>query len=255
MPDVRSKIRILISQAEPERVVSPYRALEKRYEVEVSFFPFIRVQPVPVDVFSSYRLDLKSYTALVFTSGNAIDYFFYFLDACGMELPQGTRYFCVSEQASLRLQKHLLVRKRKVHFGQGSVESMFPILSAHPREKYLFPCSNIRRDELPNFFQREGFSYREVVLYETKANDLSGIAQLDYDVLVFFSPSGVDALFSNFPAFEQGHKKLAVFGTTTADSLRKRGFEPDIEAPSPNAPSMVGALELYVRNTIGQAPD
>ena len=157
------------------------------------------------------------------------------------------KYFCISEQTANYLQKYIVVRKRKIFTGSRTAEDLIEILKKHKNEKYLFPCSSIRKEDIPNFLQDNGYEYSEAVIYETVASDLSDLDNVFYDIIAFYSPSGINSLFVNFPDYKQNDTRMAVFGPTTAKAATDANLVLDIEAPQPNAPSMTGALELYIK--------
>ena len=164
-------------------------------------------------------------------------------------MPADMKYFCVSEQTSNYLQKYIVIRKRKIFTGERTAKDLEEIIKKHKEEKYLFPCSNIRKEELPEFMSKNGFQFTEAIIYKTVASDLSDIDPNSFDIISFFSPSGVSSLFSNYPDFQQKKTRIATFGPTTAKAVRDAGLIVDIEAPMPNAPSMTGAIELFVKKT------
>ena len=166
-------------------------------------------------------------------------------------MPPDMKYFCVSEQTANYLQKYIVVRKRKIFVGTRTAADLYDVLRKHKTEKYIFPCSNIRTPDLPDFMAQNGIHFVEAVMYKTVAADLSDLAEVKYDVIAFFSPSGVESLFHNFPDFVQNGTRLAAFGPTTAKAVTDSGLILDIMAPLPNAPSMTGALELYVKKANG----
>lgn len=243
---------ILITQeAPPADANSPYLKLTEKYNVKVDFIPFIQVEPVPVKEFRKQKIDILNYTAVIFTSRNAVDHFFHICSELKIEMPPEMKYFCISEQTSNYLQKYIVIRKRKIFTGQKTAQDLIEILKKHKNEKYLFPCSDIRKNDLPDFLKQNGYNYTEAIMYHTVASDLSHLKDVFYDVLAFFSPSGINSLFVNFPDFKQNNTRIAAFGPTTAKAVTDAGLILDIEAPLPNAPSMTGALELYIRKANG----
>ncbi len=166
-------------------------------------------------------------------------------------MPPEMKYFCISEQTANYLQKYIVVRKRKVFVGERTAQDILNVIKKHKNEKYLFPCSNIRKDDIPSFMTDNGYNFTEAIIYKTVAADLSDLENITYDILAFFSPSGINSLFVNFPDFKQNKTRIAVFGPTTAQAARDAGLIIDIEAPLPNAPSMTGALELYIKKANG----
>jgi uroporphyrinogen-III synthase len=238
---------ILITQPKPTDEKSPYFALAEKYKLKIDFRPFIQVEALDLKEFKKQKIDILAHTAVIFTSRNAVDGFFRICNEAKIEVPADMKYFCVTDQTANYLQKYIVIRKRKIFVGERTAKDLEEILKKHKEEKFLFPCSNIRKDELPMFLKENGFQFSEAVIYKTIASDLSDLAKIKYDIIAFFSPSGVQSLFTNFPDFKQQKTRIAAFGPTTAKAVLDAGLILDIEAPLPNAPSMTGALELYIK--------
>jgi uroporphyrinogen-III synthase len=197
--------------------------------------------------FRKQKIDILDHTAIIFTSRNAIDHFFNICEESKIEMPADMKYFCISEQTANYLQKYIVIRKRKIFTGLRTAQDLIEILKKHKNEKYLFPCSSIRKNDIPDFLEKNGYKYTEAVMYETVAADLSDLDDVYYDIIAFFSPSGINSLLVNFPDFKQNKTRIAAFGPTTAQAVRDAGLILDIQAPMPNAPSMTGALEAYIK--------
>jgi len=238
---------ILVSQPEPASQKSPYYSLAEKYNIKVDFRPFIEVKPVDIKEFRKQKVAVLEHTAVVFTSRNAIDHFFNTCKQCKVEMPPEMKYFCISEQTANYLQKYIVIRKRKIFTGKKTAKDLIEVMKKHLAEKFIFPCSNIRKSDIPEFLEQNAAKYTEAVIYETVAADLSDLADVNYDVIAFFSPSGINSLFTNFPDFVQRNTRIAAFGPTTATAVREKELYLDIEAPHPNAPSMTGAIELYIK--------
>jgi uroporphyrinogen-III synthase len=238
---------ILVSQPAPKREKSPYHELAQKYDIKVDFRPFIEVKPVGVKDFRKQKVEILDHSAVIFTSRNAIDHFFNICSELKIEMPAEMKYFCISEQTANYLQKYIVIRKRKIFTGFRTAQDLIEILKKHKKEKYLFPCSSIRKNDIPDFLEKNGYAYSEAVMYETVAADLSDLADVNYDIIAFFSPSGINSLFVNFPDFQQNKTRIAAFGPTTAKAVKDAGLFLDIQAPMPNAPSMTGALENYIK--------
>ena len=238
---------LLVSQPKPSDPKSPYYQLAEKYGIKVDFRPFIQVDPIPAKEFRKQKIDILKHTAIIFTSRNAVDHFFAICNDLKVDIPADMKYFCISEQTANYLQKYIVVRKRKIFTGSRTAEDLIEILKKHKNEKYLFPCSSIRKEDIPNFLQDNGYEYSEAVIYETVASDLSDLDNVFYDIIAFYSPSGINSLFVNFPDYKQNDTRMAVFGPTTAKAATDANLVLDIEAPQPNAPSMTGALELYIK--------
>ena len=243
-----SKVKsILVSQPEPQNGKSPYFDLAQKHNLQVDFRPFIEVKPVGLKEFRKQKVNILQHTAIIFTSRNAVDHFFNICNEMNIEMPADMKYFCISEQTANYLQKYIIIRKRKIFTGFRSAQDLLEILKKHKDETYLFPCSSIRKNDIPDFLENNQYRYTEAVMYETVAADLSDLADVNYDVIAFFSPSGINSLFVNFPDFKQNNTRIAAFGPTTAQAVREAGLILDIEAPLPNAPSMTGAIEVYMK--------
>ena len=242
---------ILVSQPEPKADDSPYLKLSEKYSIKIDFRPFIHIEPVSVKDFRKQKVDILNHTAVIFTSRNAVDHFFGLCKEMKIEIPADMKYFCISEQTANYLQKYITIRKRKIFTGSKTAQDLIEILKKHKNEKYIFPCSNIRKNDIPDFLTENKFNFTEAIIYHTVASNLSDLANVNYDIIAFFSPSGINSLFVNFPKFQQNKTRIAAFGPTTAQAVREAGLTLDIEAPMPNAPSMTGALEEYIKAANG----
>ena len=238
---------ILITQEAPQDSNSPYLKLEEKFGVKIDFRPFIQVEPIDLREFRKQKIDILQHTAIIFTSRNAVDHFFHLCQELKIEMPPDMKYFCISDQTSNYLQKYIVIRKRKIFSGAKSTADLLDIIKKHRAEKFLFPCSDIRKNDIPDYLQSNGFTFNEVIIHRTVAANLSDLKDVYYDILAFFSPSGINSLLVNFPTFKQNNTRIATFGSTTAQAARDAGLVLDIEAPFPNAPSMTGALELYIQ--------
>jgi len=238
---------LLVSQPKPSDPKSPYYTLAKKYGIKIDFRPFIQVDPISAKDFRKQKVDILKHTAIIFTSRNAVDHFFAICTDLKVDIPADMKYFCISEQTANYLQKYIVVRKRKIFTGSRTAQDLIEILKKHKNEKYLFPCSSIRKDDIPKFLADSGYEFSEAVIYETVASDLSDLDDVFYDIIAFYSPSGINSLFVNFPEYRQNDTRMAVFGPTTAKAAKDSGLILDVEAPQPNAPSMTGALELYIK--------
>ena len=242
---------ILVSQPKPGDEKSPYYQLSDRFDVKIDFRPFIKIDPVDIKEFRRQKVNFLDHSAVIFTSRNAVDHYFRLAAESKIEIPTDMKYFCISEQTANYLQKYIVIRKRKIFTGHRTAMDLIEVLKKHPNEKYVFPCSDQRRDEIPGFMSENGFTFKEAIIYRTVASDLSDLADVNYDIIAFFSPSGISSLFENFPKFTQNSTRIAAFGPTTAKAVKDAGLVLDIQAPLPDAPSMTGALELYIKKANG----
>ena len=241
---------ILVSQPKPQSNRSPYFDLAERQNLKIDFIPFIKVEGVTPKEFRDQRVNLGDFTAVLLTSKVAADHFFRMAEATRFEVPDSMKYFCISEAVALYLQKFVAYRKRKIFFGNQNIHDLVDVLKKHKSENILLPCTDILRDVIPNTLEENNIQFTKSVLYRTVAADLSDLENVFYDVLVFFSPGGIESLIKNFPDFKQNNTLIATFGATTATAAIKNGLKPNIRAPHPKAPSMVGAIELFIKDAI-----
>jgi uroporphyrinogen-III synthase len=249
-----NKTRILITQPRPESDKSPYFELSRKYDVELDFHPFIRLEGIPAKDFRKQKIDIQSHTAVIFTSRNAIDHFFRLCEEMKISVSQETKYFCITEAVALYLQKFILYRKRKVFYGaDGSNKSLFDVINKHKgAEKFLYVCSENQQDsEITGWLKANNCDFSLAFMYRTVSNDVKEIlSQKEYDVICFFTPSGVKSLFDNIPRFEQNGKIIGAFGNNTSKAVEEAGLTLSIKAPQPQAPSMVAALDQFLSATV-----
>lgn len=238
---------ILISQPDPGDKRTPYHALAEKWNLKIDYRPFIQVEPVAGKILRKKRLNILDHTAIILTSRNAVDHFFRVVEELKIELPTTMKYYCINEGVSLYIQKYTVLRKRKMFFGKGREPEFLEMLKKHTKEKFLFPCSDIRKDSIPNFLTENGFEYTEAVMYRTVNADLSDLADVYYDIIVFFSPADIKSLFDNFPDFEQNKTRIAGWGKTTNMAISENELVNNIPAPTPDAPSMVAAIDNYLQ--------
>ena len=238
---------ILVSQPKPER--SPYYDLEKKYNLQIDWRPFIHVEGVSAKDFRKSRIRPDEYTVVIFTSKYAIDHFFRLCDEMRIKMSQETKYFCLTEAIANYLQKFIVYRKRKVFAGNKSIEDLSSALKKHRNEKFLLPCNNLGSQDVTSYLREIGIEFQDALMYRTVSSDLSDLSDVTYDMLVFFSPQGIESLFENFPGFKQNETRIAVFGNSTLKALEEKGLNPNVKAPAPEAPSMTMALEQYLQKS------
>ena len=241
--------KILVSQPKPASEKSPYYDIAERFGVELVFRPFIKVEGITAREFRTQKVSISDYTAVIFTSRHAIDHFFTLAKELRANISEDMKYFCVTETIALYIQKYVQYRKRKVFFGtSGKVDDLLPMMVKHKNERYLVPQSDVHNDAVAKLLDSKKLQHRECVMYRTVSNDLTEeeIKTFDYDMLLFFSPSGIEALTKNFPDFEQGDIAIATFGPTTAKAAEDAGLRLDLKAPTEKYPSMTGALQHYL---------
>jgi uroporphyrinogen-III synthase len=241
--------KILVSQPKPTSEKSPYFDIASKFDVELVFRPFIKVEGMSAKEFRTQKINILDYTAIVFTSRHAIDHFFTLAKELRVNIPEDMKYFCVTETIALYIQKYVQYRKRKVFFGTtGRVDDLIPTMVKHKTEKYLVPMSDVHNDSLTLLLDSKKLNHKECIMYRTVSNDFTPeeVENFDYDMLIFFSPSGIESLTKNFPDFHQGDIAIATFGPATAQAAKDAGLRLDIEAPNEKYPSMTGALQHYL---------
>ena len=242
--------KILISQPKPSSEKSPYFDIAKEFGVELDFRPFFKVEGISAKEFRQQKINLLDYSAVVFTSRHTINNYFNLAKEMRITIPEDMKYFCSIETIALYIQKFVQYRKRKVFFGKtGKIDDLLPTMVKHKTEKYLVPLSSVHNDDVKNLLDSKHLKHRECVMYRTVSNDFTDEEKknFDYDMLVFFSPTGVRALLKNFPDFKQGDIKIAAFGPATAREIDAQGLRLDLQAPSKEFPSMAMALENYLK--------
>lgn len=243
--------KILISQPKPSSEKSPYFDIEKEYDVEFVFRPFFKVEGLTAKEFRMQKISVLDHTAVVFTSRHAIDNYFRLAKEMRLNIPETMKYFCVTETIALYIQKYVQYRKRKIFFGStGKIDDLVPTMVKHKSEKYLVPLSSVHNDSIKELLDAKKLQHTECVMYRTVSNDFTKeeIDGFDYDMLIFSSPTGVNAFKDNFQDFKQGDIKIGAFGPATAKEVVNIGFRLDIEAPSKEYPSMTSALKAFLKN-------
>lgn len=239
---------ILVSQPKPER--SPYYELEEKYGLQIDWRQFIQVEGLTAREFRKQRIRPDEYSAIVFTSKNAIDHFFRLCEDLRIKVSQDMKYFCLTEAIANYLQKFIVYRKRKVFVGKKRIEDLSTALNKHKtKETFLLPCSNLGSKNVSNYLNEHKFNWKDALMYRTVSSDLSDLSDVTYDVLVFFSPLGITSLYENFPGFKQNNTRIAVFGKSTSQAVVDRGLTINIKAPVKDAPSMTMALENYLQKS------
>lgn len=243
--------KILISQPQPTTEKSPYYDIAERHGVELVFRPFIKVEGLTAREFRQSKINISDYTAVIFTAKTAVDNFFQLCEKLRVEIPDTMKYFCTSESIALYLQKYIVYRKRKIFFGlSGRLNDpqLLAHITKHNKEKALFPVSDVHKEGNAPELDKTKIKYTKAVMFRTVSNDFSPEEPFDYDLLLFFSPAGIDALKKNFPDFDQSKNGVSIgcLGTQTAKAIEDNGLHLDFMAPSPEAPSMTAALDLFL---------
>lgn len=238
---------ILVSQPEPQNPKSPYYELARKYNLKVDFRPFIEVVGVQAKDFRQQKINILDFTAVIFTSKTAIDHFFRIAEELRICIPDDMKYFCITENVAFYLQKYIVYRKRKIFHGKAHFQDLMTIINKHKEDKFFVPLSTPHKAEIPQLLDKHRIKYKIGNLYKTISANLSDLADVYYDILVFYSPSGPKSLLENFPDFVQNNTLIATFGPTTAAAVKKLGLRLDIDAPNPESPSMTMALDSYIR--------
>ncbi len=237
---------ILITQQEPGTDKNPYAELAKKHKLKIDYRPFIHVEGVSGLDFRQDRVDVLEHGAVIFTSRNAVDHYFRIAKEMRISIPETMKYFCMSEAIAYYLQNYIQFRKRKIFFGHSTFQELMVQIKKHSDERFLLPCSDILKPSIPDTLKKEKIKFSKAMMYKTVCSDLSDLADVKYDMLIFFSPADIESLFKNFPDFKQETTKIAVFGPTTAKAVEDAKLRIDLMAPSPKAPSMSMALEHYI---------
>ena len=237
---------ILVSQPRPKLENSPFFDLQKKRKVKIDFVPFIHVKGATVKEIRLQKIDLTKFSAIILTSRYAVDHYFRICEKMRFKVPDSMKYFCQSEAVAFYLQKYVVYRKRKIYVGERSFADLCPIIGKHDSETFLLPTTNKLKPEVPNLLNSLEINWKQSVFYKTVISDLSEFANVTYDILVFFSPSGIESLIHNFPDFKQNNTRIAVFGAITKKAVEENGLKVDVFAPSPKFPSMSMALDSYI---------
>ncbi|PSR12560.1 MAG: uroporphyrinogen-III synthase [Bacteroidetes bacterium] len=238
---------ILVSQPKPER--SPYYDLEKKYNLQIDWRPFIHVEGLEAKEFRKQRVRPDEFTAVIFTAKNAVDHFFRVCEDMRIAMSQDTKYFCMTEAIANYLQKFIVYRKRKVFFGKRNIQDLAVALKKNKDEKFLLPCSNLGAKDVSAYLTEMKLNWQDAMMYKTVSSDLSDLSDVTYDILVFFSPLGITSLYENFPDFKQKDTRLAIFGNSTLKAVEEHGLQVNIQVEPPEVPSMTRALEIYLEQS------
>ena len=241
--------KILVSQPKPTSEKSPYFEIEAKENVKFTFHPFIKIEGLSAREFRQQKIQILDYSAIVFNSRHAIDFFFTLCKELRITLPEDMKYFGISETVALYIQKYVQYRKRKVFFGStGKWPELVTVMAKHKTEKYLVPLSDVHNDDVAQMLNAKKLNHKECVMYRTISNDFPANESFDFDMVVLFTPAGVESLLKNFPSFDQGSTRLACFGPATKKAMEDAGLRCDLSAPTPEARSMTAAIEMYLAN-------
>ena len=238
--------KILVSQPKPTTGKSPYFDIAEKHNVQIDFCSFIKVEGITAKEFRQQKVSIPGHTAIVFLSRHAIDHFFTLCKELRVTIPDDMKYFCLSETISLYIQKYVQYRKRKVFFGNGHIQDLDPLFAKHKTEKYFVPASNVHNDDINKLFDKYGIQHSQAEMYRTVSTEIAPEYIKSFDMLIFFSPHGIDSLKKNVPDYEQGEQLIACFGNVTAEYIKEHGLRLDLEAPSAAATNMPAALDVYL---------
>ena len=241
---------ILVSQPEPSNEKSPYSRLKEKYKLKIDFRPFIHVEGVTAKNVRQQKINFSDFNNIILTSKNAVDHFFRLAEEMRYKVPDATKYFCQSEAIGFYLQKYVVYRKRKIYVGDRDFKSLESVFQKFENESFLVPTSDVLNSETSLFLDSIGINWTRAKLYKTVVSDLSDLRDVYYDILVFFSPSGIESLFKNFPDFKQNNTRIAVYGNATVKAASDAKLRIDIKAPTPDTPSMTMAIEKYISQNI-----
>ncbi len=239
--------KIIVSQPDPLSEKSPYMELAQKYNLKIDFRPFIKVEGISAKDFRQQKIDILQHTAVIFTSRTAIDNFYRICEEVRVTIPETMKYFCITEAIAHYLQKYIVYRKRKIFFGPGTFVQLMDVILKHKNEKFLVPLSDVHKAEIPKTLDKAKIKYCKGIFYRTVSNDLSDLKELDYNMLVFYSPSGIKSLFENFPNFQQNDIAIAAFGDNTAKAVKDNGLRLDVKVPTPQCTSMTQALDEFIK--------
>ena len=242
--------KILVSQPQNASSKDRYEQIAQKYGVEIVYRPFILVERLSTREFRKQKINFNDFDAVILTSRTAADHFFGMAEATRTKISEEMRYYCLSESIAFYLSNYITYRKRKIFFGKGKINDLLQFINKHNNKNILLPVSNIHKKEIPNFLKRNNIPFKKVVLYKTIAADLSDIDINEFDVILFFSPSGIKSLQKNFPDYKQGNTYIGGFGPTVKKAIKNANFRLDISAPSQQAKSMVEALDNFLKNKI-----
>lgn len=237
---------ILVTQPKPEGDKSPYFELAKKCKVQIDFRPFIQIEGITGLEFRKSKINIAEHTAVIITSRSSVDHYFRMCKEMRVRVPEDMKFFCISASTAFYMQKYVQYRKRKIFHGKQTVSALMDVIKKHKNETFILPCSDIHKEEIAERLELQKIKYTKAVMYKTIAANLKDLENVNYDVLVFFNPSGLKSLYKNFPKFKQNKTRIACFGPTTAEAVKKAGLKLDIYAPNPKAPSMTMALEQYI---------
>jgi uroporphyrinogen-III synthase len=239
--------KILISQQQP-KTASPYTSIEEKFGVEFDFRQFFKMEPLTSREFRSQRINILDHTAIVFSARTTIDAFFRICEDLRIKVPETMKYFCTTEAVANYLQKHIVYRKRKIFFGDGTPDSIIGLIGTkHKGENFLIATAeSSSKDAVTKIFETQKFAFATAVFVKPVSQDIKDVDLHTYDMVVFFNPADVKSLYENYPDFQQGGIKFVSYGKSIVSAMEEAGLKIEISAPTPETPSVAKALELYL---------
>ena len=239
---------ILISQ-QPPKAASPYSEITSKYGVNFDFVPFFSIEPLSSREFRAQRINILDYTAIVFSARSTIDAFFHLCAELRIKIPETMKYFCTTEAVAMYLQKHIVYRKRKIFFGDGTPASLITqIGTKHKGEKFLIATSDSANNDITRLFETGGLDFNSAIFVKSVSRNLKDISPSAYDMIVLYNPADVKSLYENFPEFQQNNVKFVSYGKSVVKAMNDAGLKIEISAPTSTAPSVAKALELYLES-------
>lgn len=227
---------------------APYDVLKDKFGVDIEFRPFFLIEPLSSREFRTQRINILDYTAIVFSARHTIDAFFQLCEELRVKVPETMKYFCTTEQVAMYLQKHIVFRKRKIFYGTGTPQSVLDLIGPkHKGEKFLITASGSgSSDSMTKLFDAAGLDYTTAAFVKPVSQDLKDVKIDNYNVIVFYNPADVKSLYENFPEYKPTDTRFVTFGKQIVASMEEAGLPVEIKAPTPEAPSVAKALELYL---------
>ena len=239
--------KILISQQQP-KTASPYDSIAEKFGAQVDFHQFFKIEPLTSREFRTQRINILDHTAIVFSARTTIDAFFQLCEELRVKVPETMKYFCTTEAVANYLQKHIVYRKRKIFFGDGTPDSIIGLIgSKHKGENFLIATADSSgKDAVTKIFETQKYAFETAAFVKPVSQDIKGIDLHSYDLVVLFNPADVHSLYENHPEFTQGDVKFVSYGRSVMKALEEAGLSIEISAPSPEVPSVAKAIEIYL---------
>ncbi|MBR5834155.1 MAG: uroporphyrinogen-III synthase [Bacteroidales bacterium] len=241
--------KILISQQQP-KTASPYDSIAEKFGAQVDFHQFFKIEPLTSREFRTQRINILDHTAIVFSARTTIDAFFQLCEELRVKVPETMKYFCTTEAVANYLQKHIVYRKRKIFFGDGTPDSIIGLIGTkHKGENFLIATADTSgKDAVTKIFETQKYAFETAAFVKPVSQDIKGLDLHSYDLVVLFNPADVHSLYENHPEFTQGDVKFISYGRSVVKAMEEAGLKIEISAPSPEVPSVAKAIEIYLTN-------